>query len=115
MKKDSTHDPITPERARELVDKVWMNGDGADEQNAALMALIVGIADHEGDPDRYHAACAAIKHGFSYSRVGEDALAAYLASAVVDGCTDQEEDDDEARTTNVVHEFQARRQDDEPS
>jgi len=77
---DTTHAPITKERARQLVDRVCIFDDA--EQNAALLALVVGIADREGDPERYNAACAAMKHVFMYSREFETTYATFLAHAV---------------------------------
>jgi hypothetical protein len=77
---DTTRAPITKERARKLVDRVCIFDDA--EQNAALLALIAGLADPKGDPERYNAACEAMRHIFMYSREFETTYAEFLGGAV---------------------------------
>ena len=69
--------PITPERAIELVDVIASCYD--EPTCSALIELIAGIADLEGDDRRADAALNALLRAFTYTVASYDGLCDYLA------------------------------------
>jgi hypothetical protein len=69
--------PITPERAIELVDVIASSYDEA--TSCALIELIAGIADLEGDDRHADAALNALLRAFTYTAASYDGLCDYMA------------------------------------
>jgi hypothetical protein len=69
--------PITPERAIELVDVIASCYD--EPTSSALIELISGIADLEGDDRRADAALNALLRAFIYTAASYDGLCDYVA------------------------------------
>ena len=66
---------ITPDRARELVDIIACD-DG--EINEALIELMAGVSDLDGDPARANAALNALLHAFVQTPTSFNALCKLL-------------------------------------
>lgn len=69
--------PITPERAIELVDVIASCYD--ETTSSALIELISGIADLEGDDRRADAALNALLRAFTYTAASYDGLCDYVS------------------------------------
>jgi hypothetical protein len=67
---------ITPDRAKELVDIIACDDR---EINEALVELIAGIMDRDGDPARADAGLNALLHAFTHMATSYEALCVFLA------------------------------------